>query len=419
MPDGELRVRQVIREAAGEVVDRVDPHQEDDVRLGGERLGDRRRIGDGEGRGLRVPPQGVPGRVEHLVQERHGGVDGGRQVCSRQDHGVAAVCLQVGDEGLEDPLLHLSVDLDRAGGVLHPDRIEQGRREGGNPGRRQREAVVRVRAGQRHGGLGDVQAGQVLGLRVAVDPAAGREVARRAEGLPLGAEEVGADREDDPGLREIRDRDAVLAVEPTGRRARGAIVHALPDQVLRPLRDPAEALDEGALGRPQVRPGQHERGGGALQGGDDRLVRGLPGRLGAVDLRVPQALRVVEREEGRLHPGVGAAPVQGVARQALDLDGASVDRLHHDPVRPPTVRPGGRVLERDARLLILRLLRDAHDLPLGLPGASGAHGEHGGRGEEFQGRPARQPVSRRRGKHLLAYGDPRTGEGIRILGVHG
>jgi hypothetical protein len=330
------------------------------LRLDGGAVGDRRAD--------------VAERLVHRVGQR---VDRRRLVLAGDDGRPAAVRLEIARHR-SDPLGHArgvgprhARTLARGGAA---DRRRQLAREAFDLARAQRQAVIRLRAGQRRAALDDIQAVHLL--VVVGHPPAGREVLLVAHVAGPARQEVGVERHDHIGLVEVADRRplgaGLLCAE-----ARAVAGHRVP-------------LVPAGLGVLSQHVGHllGERWGGHRAGekthacAPPRLL-GAAGRLHRREEVAPRpdlaavgddlrAIGVVETEHRCLRDRVGRPQAGRVVRVALDLRGPAHVAFDQDGLRDAAERDCAREEQRAAGDDVLGLADVGDDRLERLPGA-GAH----------------------------------------------
>jgi hypothetical protein len=243
------------------------------------------------------------------------------------------------------------------------------------------------------------------------------ELPRLAEVVALALQEVGVEREDHVGAREVEERlhrraERDGAAGPHRLLARGlpgvepgageAGLHPAPERLQRRR---ARGLDEEAQPRPTVplvllrepREPRHERG-----------ARERP----ALPREPAEPGRIVEIEDRRLEDRVRAAAVRGVGGVALDLRRATLPARHDEPDRVAAPARRRRVRGRDARRHRLRPA-DVRDHLLARRLAALEPGERYRGAEDLEEAAAGEPLGRLRGAlRELA----RLGDGAAVLG---
>ncbi len=177
-----------------------------------------------------------------------------------------------------------------------------------------------------------------------------------------GIEEVGAERHDELGLREVVRRQLIHAEHSLVGQAQRLVIerlptHDTPTECRGPLRE--KIGKRAAAGA-----GNHRE----LAAGDlgrqprDRIVprRGLEGAVGIPHHRALDPARIVESLQCRLAARAELPLVDGVLGIPLELDGPSLTRPHVNTATGGALGARARVPGRDAGDLILRLHQVRH-----------------------------------------------------------
>jgi hypothetical protein len=337
------------------------------------------------GFGRRHVDDGLAGVAEHVVDGVREGVHGWRLRLAGEDERAAAMRAEILGDGID-----VGVGA-RGRGARHPGDTQlggDGAGEGLDLAGLHGHAVIGAPAGDGRRGFGHVETAHALGRRV--EPAARRERAGvlHAEGV-LGGEEVGVERDDDVGLREVVHRLHVFAERQFRAGARVVTRRRFP---LHPARLGVlrqNLLDLGGQRRRVDRLGEDAETG--APGGDLRRERALHrGDEGAPRANLAElgdgvrAIGVVEREHRGLRVEVGGALAGGVVGVAFDLGRAPVVALHEQARRHAAERHRRGVEERLARHDLFGLPHVRHDELVGLHGAAGHAGERQRRAHQLE-----------------------------------
>ncbi len=254
--------------------------------------------------------------------------------------------------------------------------------------------MVGHRAGDCRCRLDGVEPVHLPGPRLAT----GGKVAGIAEPPGAGREEVGVERQDHVGLVEvIADRDIRTEGKPgprAGLVASGGLV-LVPFCLGQVVAEPADLARQRGRGHrfgqdPQPRPLARPRGVDGALGFEQEGVPGADQPPAGDDLR---AVGVVERQHGRLGPGVDRAPAIGVRRVPLDHRRPSHVALGEHAGGISGQRHDRCVVERLARHELLGHPHVGHDLLGRLRRHAAAHaGQRQRRPHQLQERPPACPV---------------------------